>query len=405
MDLARYFRFIGVDPGQIPFLAIFVDDLVYLDTVYSFGNRGAMVAAQRMSEAVAWFFRSHVPPAPGVVNAGVGCCCSGPCSCGDNRMRPYVDDFICVCPLRFANHLWNAFLQMLERLGLMPSETAGHVCPPATTFVGLGILFNLENNTISIPPEKLKDVLNLLRLWKFKLEANLHDLQVLLGKLLHVCRVVRSGRLQLSRMLDTLRRAARLNAVVPLDTNFGLDLQWWSDNLVEWNGVSFLSFGDFGNMVTLDASTDGAVGGGPGLGGVCWFLNQWFKTPVPDECQDWIIADLELLAHVVAFRLWGSAWCGLKIHGLTDSEPCELLLRHGRSRINHRLAMARFVAAMEHRLQFQWVSGGIRSADNVLADCASRWRDPERRETFWTTCARLNICPTERVVSCDMFSF
>ena len=49
MDLSRYFRFLGVDPGQIPFLALLVDDQLFLDLVFSFGNRGAMVAAQRLS--------------------------------------------------------------------------------------------------------------------------------------------------------------------------------------------------------------------------------------------------------------------------------------------------------------------------------------------------------------------
>jgi hypothetical protein len=405
MDLSRYFRFIGVDPGQTPFLAIFVDDCVYLDLVYSFGNRGAMVAAQRKSEGVAWSFRTKIPPAPGVVNSGENCHCLGPCSCGDNKLRPYVDDFIGACPARLANHLWSSFLDLLDGLGLRPSETPGHVCPPATTFIGLGIQFDLVANTIAIPAEKLADILNLLRLWTHKLEANLHDLQVLLGKLLHVSRVVRSGRLQLSRMLDTLRRAARLGTVVPLDTNFGLDLKWWSDNLAKWNGISFMQFVDFQNMVTLDASTNGAVGGGPGLGGVCFFLGQWFKCGVPESCHDWFISDLELLAHIVAFRLWAGAWSGRKIYGLTDSEPCELLLRHGRSRVDRRLAMARTIASMEHRYQFFWVSAGIRSADNVLADCASRWSDPERRETFWRTCQRTDFSPTERLVVSEMFIF
>jgi hypothetical protein len=320
-------------------------------------------------------------------------------------MRPYVDDFIGVCLARLADHLWTAFLALLDRLGLKPSETPGHVCPPSTRFIALGIQFDLCKNTIAIPADKLSDIVGLLRLWRWKLEASLRDLQSLLGKLLHVCRVVRSGRLQLSRMLDTMRRAERLQSVVPLDTNFGLDLLWWSENLETWNGVSFLEFRDFHHMVTLDASTNGAVGGGPGLGGVCWFLGLWFKCGVPLECSDWFIADLELLAHIVAFRLWGAAWYGLKIHGLTDSEPCELLLRHGRSRVNKRLQMARAIASMEHRLQFQWVSGAIRSADNVLADCASRWGDPERRETFWRTCQGANICLQEMAVSCDMFSF
>ena len=157
------------------------------------------------------------------------------------------------------------------------------------------------------------------------------------------------------------------------------------------------------NIVALDASSHGAVDGGPGLGAVSFRDQRWFKCCVPPAFKNWPICDLELLCHVVAFNMWGHLWKGEKIYGLTDSEPCELLLRHGRSRIPRRLEMARFVASAEHRLCFRWVSGPIRSEENILPDCASRWGDPERRSTFARTCEELNIRPTEDFVSPDMF--
>ena len=320
-------------------------------------------------------------------------------------MRDYVDDFVSICTRRQAQHLWDSFIQMLHKLGLKPSQTPGHICPPSTRFVGLGIQFDLEANTISIPIQKVDDITALLQLWRFRLSASLRDLQVLLGKLLHVCRVVRSGRLQLSRMLETLRRCAQKGAPVSLDNNFFLDLRWWEQNLSSWNGVSILEFTDFENMVALDASTDGGLTGGPGLGGVNFMAGQYFKCEVPVEWRDWHISDLELVCHLVAIRLWGYQWSGLRVWGLTDSEPCELLLRHGRSRINRRLQMAREIASLEHRLQFVWVSGPIRSKENVLPDCLSRWRDPERRQTFWQTCRDLGLHLTECFVSPDMLFF
>ena len=245
----------------------------------------------------------------------------------------------------------------------------------------------------------------LLQLWRYRITASLHDLQVLLGKLLHVCRVVRSGRLQLSRMLDTLRRCMSRGSPVSLDNNFILDLRWWEDNLTSWNGVSFLQFKDFQNSVALDASTDGGLSGGPGLGGFNFMCQEFFKCDAPEEWRDWHISDLELVCHIIAIRLWAENWSGLQVWGLTDSEPCELLLRHGRSRVNRRLQMARTIASLEHRMQFVWVSGPIRSKDNVLPDCLSRWNSPERRDTFWRTCADLGIHPTERRVSLDMLLF
>jgi hypothetical protein len=190
-----------------------------------------------------------------------------------------------------------------------------------------------------------------------------------------------------------------------LDENFRLDLLWWTTNIVNWNGVSYLEFSDHSYTITLDASSDGAPGGGPGLGGFNWATKEWFKCSPPSNMAGWHISDYELLAHVIACHLWGPSWSGVKVWGLTDSKPCEFLLRHGRSRINRRLAMARQVSFMEHRNSFMWVSGPIRSAENVLADCASRWRDPERRSTFWRTCQDLGFLPTELVVLPHMFCF
>ena len=405
MDLSRYFRYLLVDPGQSPYLALQAEHQLFLDLVFSYGNRGAMVAAQRLSDGLCWIYRTKVPPSPGAVNSGQDCSCPGPCSCGSNSMVDYVDDFISICPQSHAEHLWKSFSDLLQQLGLKPSLTPGHLVPPSTTFVGLGILFNLDDNTISVPSEKLAATRELILLWLHKLEASKQELQSLLGKLLHVCRVVRSGRLLLSRMLETYRRCIQAGGMVRLDNEFVLDLRWWHENLEGWNGISFLEFKDFDNKVALDASTNGALDSGPGLGGFNFMRNEWFKCGVPDRCRNWHIADLELLCHLVAIRLWGSTWTGLKIYGLTDSEPCELLLRHGRSRVNLRLSMARAISSLEHRFNFQWVSGPIRSKDNVLPDCASRWRDPERRNTFWQTCRELDICPAERSVPDEYFHF
>jgi hypothetical protein len=126
---------------------------------------------------------------------------------------------------------------------------------------------------------------------------------------------------------------------------------------------------------------------------------------VPAFMSKWFICDLELFAHIIAIWLWGPEWSRMRVWGLTDSEPSELLLRHGRSRVDLRIQLARVIASLEHRLSFCWVSGPIRSADNVLPDCLSRWGDPEHRDTFWWTWALLGVPPVECVVTPDMFFF
>ena len=171
-----------------------------------------------------------------------------------------------------------------------------------------------------------------------------------------------------------------------------------------WNGLSNMRFAAHHNCVALDASTDGWEGGTPGIGGYNFIKNDWFKSSVPAHMQLWPICDLELLAHIICVRMWGGEWAGTEIYGLTDSEPCEYFLRHGRSRIPRRLQMYRHLMALQHRHDFLWVPGPVRSAANVLPDCASRWRDPERRATFWSTCAEMGVVPVERQVLADHFN-
>ena len=204
-------------------------------------------------------------------------------------------------------------------------------------------------------------------------------------------------------MLNTLRRAKQLDVPVPIDLNFWLDVKWWLENLENWNGVSFLEFSDFQNKIALDASTDGWLDGGPGLSGYNYMLDEFFMCGIPTECAHFKIADLELLAHLLCARVWGPGWSGLKVWGLTDNKSCELFLKNGRSRINHRVQMSRLLTSMEHRWHFLWFPDYIRSEKNILPDCGSRWRDPERRQTFWATCCQMGVSPQQIPIPREYF--
>ena len=318
LDLSRYFRNIFVDPGQTHLLGIGWKGKTYLDMAFSFGNRRAMVAAQRMSEAIAWVYRTRLPVAPGKENPRRSCTCPDICKCGGNRIKPYVDDFLEMFPRSLAIYLWNLLLDLVQELGLPLSSTPGHVVPPSQQFLGLGWAFDLATNTVAVPEDKLVELQEILGSWEHRCNASLKDLQRLLGKLHFVSQVVRPGRLHVSRMLDTLRRAEHTGKPTSLDVEFKLDIAWWTENLRHWSGTSTLRFADHQNKVATDASTDGALYGGPGLGGYNFITNEWFKCGVPPEMQDWTICDLELAAITICVLLWGHQWAGQKIWGLSS---------------------------------------------------------------------------------------
>ena len=164
--------------------------------------------------------------------------------------------------------------------------------PPTEVAVVLGVEYNIPLNIVSLPADKLQDVLLLLREWLDRDHATKCELKQLCGKLLYCSRVVSPGRLFLARMLDTERRASRLDIAVPLDPNFKLDCKWWYNNILGWNGMSILSHAP-GGTVAVDASKVG-FDGDAGIGAFCFETSQYFHCKVPEELQHWHINNLEL---------------------------------------------------------------------------------------------------------------
>lgn len=404
LDLSRYYRFFRVDPSQWPFLAIRWRGKIYIDKSFSFGNRGAMLGAQRSSNAVSWNFRTQIPPSPHSSNSGLSCECRSDCFCGDNECIAYVDDLLAVAPAEFAEFLFSSLIALIKKLGLQPSTSTGHIVPPSDVCIGLGVEFDLVRNTVSLPAAKLASTLELLHQWIHRSQATKRELQSLCGKLLHCSRVVTPGRLHLNRMLNTQKRASILGTPVPLDSNFRADLQWWIRNLSNWNGISILEFTPTVAMVTVDASKTGWYNEEPGLGAFNFNNGEYFKCGVPAEYRDLHINNLELLVHIVCGNVWGPSWQGLEIPGKTDNEATELFLRHGRSPVDIRLAMGRTFTEMQHRWSFRWIPGRISTEDNILADCLSRWPAAARQEQFWRHCESIGITPIERLVTTEMFN-
>jgi hypothetical protein len=313
-----------------------------------------------------------------------------------------VDDCICLAVEDQAEYLFQEFMALVSRLTLRPSQTPGHICEPAFICVALGVEYDLLNNVVSLPPEKLQDIVQLVNMWLTRRWASRKELASLTGKLLHCCQVVPPGRLHLGRMLETKRRSDRLDAAVQLDTDFKLDLTWWSHNLAGWNGRSFLEF-EHGGDVALDASSNGWHGGTPGIGGYNFTNNQFFATGVPTSMQHWDICDLELLAHLIAGWVWGSSWYGRQVSGLTDNEATRFFLTSGKSRSPSRLQMGRVFSSMQFKWNFRWHSARISTTQNKLADFLSRAGDPEYVGAFWRISRQHGVSPTEVPVTPSMF--
>ena len=137
------------------------------------------------------------------------------------------------------------------------------------------------------------------------------------------------------------------------------------------------------DIVTLDASKHGEYGNKPGLGAYNFENHEYYHRAVPGYMVDWDIGDLELVNHLVVARVWGPSWHGVEVTGFTDNQSAMHLLRHGRSRSELRLDIAREFASIQQSYQFLWNSDYVSTKDNLLSDCLSTWGCASARNKFF----------------------
>ena len=90
----------------------------------------------------------------------------------------------------------------------------------------MGIEIDIEKGQMSIPEQKLSEILEVCKNWQSKVHANKRQLQSLIGKLLFVHKCVRPARLFVNRMLEVLKSAPEVGKV-HLSSAFSKDLNWF----------------------------------------------------------------------------------------------------------------------------------------------------------------------------------
>ena len=231
----------------------------------------------------------------------------------------YIDDYVGFGVPSVARASFASLFALMKDLGLNVSEKK--LVPPSTQVVCLGILIDTEKGTVSIPPEKLHQVTDMVNEWLAKETCTKRQLQSLLGLLLYVHKCVKPARAFLNRMLALLR-----------------------------SGHASLT----------------------GLGGR--WRNLVYHLPVPRGFMNWSIVHLEMVNILLAVRLFQAQWSGHKVLIRCDNEAVISVLRSGRTKDPYLGACARniwYVSALAN-IDLQHVH--IRGLDNGVADLLSHWK-------------------------------
>ena len=150
----------------------------------------------------------------------------------------YIDDFYGVETPELAGFAFNSMTELFEELGLEASPVKDQL--PNTQMLVLGVWFNTDDMTISVPEFRLIELKADISHWLHLERATKHQLQVLVGKLSCVCNCVRPGRAFMSRLLNDLRSCDSRGSSIPLSCDLTLDLNWWLHFLDNYNGVSVI---------------------------------------------------------------------------------------------------------------------------------------------------------------------
>ena len=342
IDLSRFFRQIPLDPGDYSLMCFTWGGKIWFDRVSPMGLRSAPQFAQRISDALKYIHNMH-----------------------GYFLFNYIDDFLGAEPESRIRCSFDAFIQLLDRLGVERSEDK--TIPPTQVINCIGTLVSAEDQTLQVTLDRQYALWVELHTWLYKATATLKQVQILVGKLQFICACVRPGRLFMSRILQKMQGNPQEIAV---DIEFKKDINWWIKFLPMYSGVSImwaLGMDESGVTFATDASLTG-------LGAVC---NSECISVDIQGVQDMInanytIVHLELLAIIIAVKTWAEKLRGIKIKVECDNSAVVEVVNSGRSHCSmlqelmRELMFTLAVAEMEIRTVH------VFGKNNVVPDLLSR---------------------------------
>ena len=219
LDIKHAYRLLPVRPDQWHHLCYHWEGQYYVDLVLPFGMRSSGAIFNQFASLVRWILTNqyHIP-----------------------RIINYSDDFFAVLSKTFniAKSELDTIIRAFKDLGIPLAE--GKIEGPVTLLIYLGIIINSRHMTIEVPPKKLAAALDSLRQWARRRTCTKRELKSLIGKLGHICKVVRPGRMFSRRLIDLSTTVQRMHHHITLNSHARGDIQWWIDFLPQWTAVSMI---------------------------------------------------------------------------------------------------------------------------------------------------------------------
>lgn len=289
----------------------------------------------------------------------------------------YLDDYAgAESSKEKATKAYSTFQDLASSLGL---ELALNKCAePATTITWLG--FNLDSikMEVSIPDQKLKDVLWECDSWMERSKASKSMIQSLLGKLMHLANCVTAARKLTGCITSTLSYMHQSKqSWTTISAEFKEDVNWFRNFTTASNGKALIA----PKREEIDITCDSSMTGGGGHSNshyYSWVYSEKHRLQFP------AIHQLEATNLVVAYRTLcpKSGTAGKNIVLITDNLSSAYALSTGCTRDSVLSACAREMwlqaAVADHDILFRHMPG----VDIPLADALSRQHDDSSKKAY-----------------------
>ena len=111
--------------------------------------------------------------------------------------------------------------------------------------------------------------------------------------------------------------------------------------------------------------------------------SQYFQGRFPQHLQNTNIPVLEMMAVLMALKIWGSQLKGSYFWIHVDNEAVAVVLNSGASKDIQLQNLLREIALLAAQHQLVIKARHISGISNRVPDWLSRWHEPEARKSFW----------------------
>jgi hypothetical protein len=360
VDIKSAYRLVPVHPDDWPLLGMQWRGKYYYDNVLVFGLSSSCRHWERVATAAHWIAEHlfHL-----------------------KLMVHYIDDYLLISVgQELASLQLAALLKLFRILGLPISVEKLEGPTPSLPF--LGIQIDTSSMTIALEPARLSYVQSLLSEWMNMSSASIQQLQSLTGTLSFCCRVIRSGRIFLRRLINYTTHLSKrhkgraLTQARPLTDSVKKDIVWWMTYMKQFNGSMSIYPLEWCTDADMYIATDAGQQGYGAVFGKQWFYGTWSETEEKQsqradrDSMPW----KELHTLVRAAATWGHEWKERNILFRLDCQPMVYAVTRGGSRDPEIMSLLRTLSYLSALNNFHYQVQHIPGLTNVGPDHLSRGR-------------------------------